>query len=763
MTEKQKIRWKFHRLGGVDQVVLRTPEEICSLRELDPKLWVALACPTFGLELDNRLLELIDSDSDGRVRVPEVIAATEWICARLKDPGAIIDPAEALPISEIDDSTEEGRKLITTAKAILESRGKGDATSVGIEEVSTAIDGAAEHEFNGDGILPPKPKFDPDIRKFIQAALDTVGGLRDGSGEAGINIEIANVFVQSLKAWIEWKDSISHAGTPLGDDTPEGWNLMQELKPKFDDYFLRCELASYAPQSTETLNPAQEMFVQQDNAVFIINDLKDLPLSRVAANRPLDVREGLNPAWREQVQRFLELCSRYLDNQNQLTREHWLEIQKAFEPYASAFAAKPGTALLEVEFEPDSSFDRLGADLIKSVIESDVLERFMVLAEKDATYPAPAADITDLKRLVLYYRSLHRLLRNFVSFYDFYALKHNAAFQAGTLYIDGRSCLLCVPVKDADEHSVLAGYSELFLLYLKCSRKAAAGSKEPGGERLIAAAITAGNSDLLLQGRNGVFIDNEGYDWDAQVIKVVSKPISLWEAIWEPYKKVARMINEQISKFAASRQQGVLDSAGNQVATSAAAVTAPAATPAGAPKFDIARSAGIFAAIGLALGAIGTALASLASAAFALEWWQFPLVFLAIFLIISGPSVIIAWLKLRGRTLGPLLEASGWAVNNRAPINISLAGELTFTAKLPANAHRMRKDPLKRRGFPIWVLVLAFLLSAGIGCWWLINNSGEPENAAFVNAGNATTGQVKATQPASAPVVPANSTGDSAE
>ena len=59
---------------------------------------------------------------------------------------------------------------------------------------------------------------------------------------------------------------------------------------------------------------------------------------------------------------------------------------------------------------------------------------------------------------------------------------------------------------------------------------------------------------------------------------------------------------------------------------------------------------GIFAAIGLALGAIGTALASIAAALFSLAWWQFPLLFVGIFLCISGPSMFLAWLKLRRRT-----------------------------------------------------------------------------------------------------------------
>jgi hypothetical protein len=42
--------WKFFRAGGFDQVKLETGADLMNLDQLDLKLWVALACPTTGLE-----------------------------------------------------------------------------------------------------------------------------------------------------------------------------------------------------------------------------------------------------------------------------------------------------------------------------------------------------------------------------------------------------------------------------------------------------------------------------------------------------------------------------------------------------------------------------------------------------------------------------------------------------------------------------------------------------------------------------------------
>src|ERR1039458_2429258 len=63
--------WKFFRAGGFDQVRLETGADLMALDQLDQKLWVALACPTTGLEFDKVTLALIDTDKDGRIRAPE--------------------------------------------------------------------------------------------------------------------------------------------------------------------------------------------------------------------------------------------------------------------------------------------------------------------------------------------------------------------------------------------------------------------------------------------------------------------------------------------------------------------------------------------------------------------------------------------------------------------------------------------------------------------------------------------------------------------
>jgi hypothetical protein len=140
----------------------------------------------------------------------------------------------------------------------------------------------------------------------------------------------------------------------------------------------------------------------------------------------------------------------------------------------------------------------------------------------------------------------------------------------------------------------------------------------------------------------------------------------------------------------------------------------PAPAPATPPKkIDV----GVVAALGVAVGAIGGALATVSAKVAEMHWWQVPLVLLAVMLAISLPAVIIAWLKLRQRTLGPILDANGWAINGRVKINIPFGAKLTDVAVLPPGAKRSLEDPYEdkdaaRRRRLITALLLVAIAAA---------------------------------------------------
>src|SRR5215510_10786365 len=134
MSEKHS--WTFFRAGGFDQVKLASGADIVNIGSLDQKLWVALACPTSGLEIDSRTLALIDTDGDGRVRASELIGAVEFAGRNLKNADDLLKGEPVLPLAAINDATPEGKTLLSSARQILANVGKPDADSISIDDVA---------------------------------------------------------------------------------------------------------------------------------------------------------------------------------------------------------------------------------------------------------------------------------------------------------------------------------------------------------------------------------------------------------------------------------------------------------------------------------------------------------------------------------------------------------------------------------------------------------------------------------------------------
>src|SRR5580704_10489671 len=126
MSETHK--WKFFRAGGFNQVVISSGADLLNLDQLDQKLWVALACPTTGVEFDKTTLALIDTDKDGRVRAPELIAATKWAGALLKNPDDLLNGSPALRPGAVNAATPEGQLIANFARQVLGKAEQGEVT-----------------------------------------------------------------------------------------------------------------------------------------------------------------------------------------------------------------------------------------------------------------------------------------------------------------------------------------------------------------------------------------------------------------------------------------------------------------------------------------------------------------------------------------------------------------------------------------------------------------------------------------------------------
>ena len=715
--------WKFATVGGVPRVSIETGEDIAHLKELDQKMWTVLSCPTKGLEIDEKTLELMDLDGDGKIRVNEVVEAATWITKVLKNPDLLLKQEDTISLDDINQDDEDGKKLYDSAKQIL-SNLELDKNEISVADTSDSIAIFAKTKFNGDGVITENSTEDEALKAVIANCVKTIGATADRSGVDGVTAEQIEAFYTNCNDYMTWftsEDENKATVFPYGDNTEAALAAYNALKEKVADFFMRCKLTAFNTDSSAALDVsvARMEAISEKNLSACTEEIVGYPLARVNSKLELPLNGGINPAWEAA---FANVKSLIFDvdfpKQKSISEAEWNGIGAKFAAFEAWKAAKKGEVV-----------ESLGVDVIKEIVEKNQKDALLALVEQDKAEETKANEIASVNKLTHYYRDLYKLIKNYVTFSDFYTREDDkkAIFQAGTLYIDQRSCDLCVKVSDMGKHNLTAGLSGMYLLYCDCH------SKKKNETMTIVAVMTDGDIDSLMVGKNAIFYDRDGVDWDATVVKIIDNPISIRQAFWSPYRKFANWVTDLINKSAAEKDSKSFDNMTASVSEKAAAVPAEGAAPQQPQAFDIAKFAGIFAAIGMALGFLGSFCVSVVSGFAQLTWWQVILVFVGIILLISGPSMVMAWLKLRKRNLAPLLNANGWAVNAQAFVNITFGATLTKMAKFPNVAIQ---DPFADKGMAWWkkLLIGLVLIAIGVGLLyyfkvWPFNCGAEAEVA----------------------------------
>lgn len=624
LISKQGYDWKFSTVGGVTRVNIENGQDIAHLSELDQKLWTVLSCPVKGLEFDERTLALLDTDHDGKLRVHEVVAASQWLCKVLADMDYLVEGRDSITFGAIRQDTDEGKQVVEAAKMILAK------LDVNKDEISLA-----------------------DVKAYM------------------------DVYEEKCKAEYSAGETEPYE-PPYGEGSDAAEAAVNAVRQKIADWFMRCKLVQFDEDAAGALDVQVEKIaaISAGNLNDSVGEISAYPLARPRKEGLLPLAEGLNPAWQAPMAAVVAAVPE-LQGKDSVSEEEWNAVVAKVDAY-TAWKAAGETAMNEA------------------------------IATKLGEH---AAAIEPVERLLRYCRDYFRLLHNYVVFKDFYRRddKFLAVFQAGKLYIDQRCCDLCVKVTDMPRSTGTAGKSGIYLLYCHCV------AKSGGAQMDIVAALTDGEIGGLHEGKNAIFYDRTGQDWDATITKIVDNPISVRQAFWSPYRKFGNWVTEKITKSASEKESKQFDEMTTKADTASTNLTAKpedaAAEKKPAAPFDIAKFAGIFAAIGLAFGAIGAALGMLGGFIVA-KWYNVIILVAAVVLLISGPSMLLAWLKLRKRNLGPVLNANGWAINSDVKINTTFGKTLTSMAKYPKV---VAKDPFADKKMPwwqkclIWLCVLAVL------------------------------------------------------
>lgn len=687
----EKYAWKYCSIGGMTRVSIKSGEDIRHLGELDQKLWTVLSCPVAGLEFPEKTLKFIDSDNDGRIRVKEIVDTANWLCSVLKDPDLLLQGSDSLAISAFNQEDPQGKILHDSAKHILTNLGlEKDSISIADTADSTAI--FAGTRFNGDGVITPASTDDAELKATIEAIIASVGGSADRSGENGVNAAQIEAFYGACADYIAWRDAAEADKEnifPYGEKTEEALAACESVKAKVKDWFTRCTLASYDENSAASLemSTAKISGLADMDLSECGDQIAACPLAHIEKDGKLEFKK-VNPAWKAAMEKIHGLL---FPDKKSIDEAEWDEALARFDAYKAWKGSKKGAAV-----------EGLGEEAVRGWLKAGRKADLDALVAEDLALEAEAKAIDNVDKFLWLFRDFYTLLKNYVTmpdFYDSWKGETKAIFQAGTLYIDQRSLDLCIKVADMGKQAEVVASSGMYLIYCNCT------SKVKGQTMTIAAALTDGEVDNLRVGQNAVFYDRNGLDWDAVVTKIVDNPTSIRQAFWSPYRKLANTIQDRISKKAAEKESkvnaGLTEKANNaQLNTDPKLETIKS-------TFDIAKFAGIFAAIGMGVGFIGSAIAKLI-----VPWYNIFICFFVLVLVISGPSMFMAWLKLRKRNLGPVLNANGWAINSRLLVNIKFGATLTHLAKYPKivmNDPFAEKDNKGKKAIA-WIVAILLVL-----------------------------------------------------
>jgi hypothetical protein len=707
MSKGPHHQYVFRRFAGSMQMRIKTFADVLAVRQLPEVHWVALACPTSGLSCDPRFLQQLDRDGNGRVRAREIEEAISWTEQMLANHEGCVPGSEELVLDHLSPTAINLRH---TADLVLANLQAQDRTRITLQQLSQNDKILGKNDSNGDGIIGPTAIGDATLRAAAEDILKILPGGKDITGERGIDIATIKLFHDDRLKALKWHDQRAEL-SKWGERSVEQARAVRAVQPRLDEYFMQCRLVATQPDAAAQLRADQpRMLGTLGNPDALKATLAALPIAPPSADGKLRWSTRYRgEAW-EALERFrVDVATPLLsDAGDGLDEAQWLRIKSEAAPILAWDDQAKNHPLLS-----------LGAERLRA-LDGAVIDGLRKLSEQDLKFGEILAKINELQRLILFQRWLFTFVNNFVSMPNMYGGSQPALFDQGTLFLAGREFSFAVLVPNLAEHKSYSTDSTMFTMYVEVT-----GGK-PERKFMVAVPVTAGTGGGIFVGKRGIFRTDDGQEYDAIVKDVIVQPVSLFEAMTQPFTKIGKFFTSKIEKLSTDMDKNF----DQQVTDRAKVVAAPAAPPApGAPPANMNMVMGA----SVAFAAVTSGLAFVSKTV----GENVPAVvggLICVCIALAVPTTIIAWLKLRKRNLAVVLEGSGWALNERLRLTRGLGSLFTRRRKRPKGSKfeladqvaslmklRRKKDDEFVDIDSSWLqkaLVLTALLLLGVG-WYI--------------------------------------------
>ena len=646
----------FENFGSTLHFKIKDSSDLQTILNLDEALWIATTAPVSSLKIDPIFLNLLDSDGDGRLRAEEIKDAIRFLHKNLVDHSGIQENNFSLALAAINTKTDLGARIHSSALKVL-SRLNITPESVELDQVRTVKKEVTEGGLDQAGIVLLEAAKSSELYNYIEDIIHTVGGKRHPNGQEGVDTKCLNNFMKECRHYIDWQleagevnGDVATKTLPLGKKTDEGYALFRSLTKKLIQYFLLCDIKRLNPQLlTRTLDtPEGNLALNLINIEEAETYLKNAPLSLLESEGTLDLSGEMNPYFAEKIKELTEKVIKPLlgDEVESINRQSFHKLQKIFRPFVQW-----------TDRMPDISVDILEAETVQEYLTNPSCRQILEELIQESHRTAFILDnIKELERLLLYQAHILPLVNSFVSFPKLYLPEERALFEEGTLIMDGRHFTLALRVEDRKHHIETSKGSNIFIIY--CELFGADGEKICE----IAVPVTSGSRGNIHLNKWGIFNDTNGNELHAKIVDIVENPISISEAMVEPFVRISRAFFSRLEEFSSKAEEKLFN---NDL-------------KAKDKKKKDGTSAGLLAGGGFALAAIGSSFAFITKT---LAGLQIKTVFFALLILaalIAIPAGIAAYYKLTRRDLSTILEGAGWGINSRMKLTKKQATCFTY-------------------------------------------------------------------------------------
>ena len=706
-------RMHFERHGRTHQLRIRTADDLRRVPGLDDSFWMATSAPVSCLNSNAEFLDFVDLDSNQRIRADELRAAIAWTFERLADPTHLAEGTDEVALTWIGEATEKTRRLAAVARYIIETLGAESRETISVAQVEAFTQGLDKRPVNGDGVITPDAAEDAQTAAFIEDATRCTGGTQDLTGRTGITEQQLDAFLAAARAHLDWasKGDIPEGRgatevMPLGRETPAAYEAFSAVELKVEGFFARCRVVRFNPGAAERIGIGANEVAPADLAdpAAIDAALGRAPLAEPNPDGALPLDDSVNPVYLRAVEAFRKRVVAPLlgEGVRTLNEPQWHELRAALAPYAAWRAGKQG-----------GTVEGLGRGKLANYVAGPHEGRVRAMLKADVAVADRLAEARRLKRLLLCHRHLVQLANNFVSFPDLYDPARRAAFEMGSLVMDGRWFNFAVKVEDVKEHARIARTSGMYVLYAEVT------CVDAEDRMVVAVPVTSGTAGSLCLGKRGIFYDTHGRHYDARIVHIIENPVSFREALLSPFVRLGRFISGKIEAVSGTAEKALESKVGKATAklqsgVQQAVTQAPAApqqrsgaqqaASAAASRRDLLLGASV------SVAALSSAFAYVTSKVMLMA--QHPLGALlgiaAVVLVVFVPTAVVAAIKLRRRDLSALLEGCGWAVNARMRLDRRQRNQFTHRVEFPSGASGVPRAGLR---LCFLLAVLAVLLA----------------------------------------------------